>query len=281
LTRFLIALLPAIVLLGCSAEILHDLPEPEANKAVAALQRSGIHGEKSLSDAEGNTWNVTVPTERVARAYAVLEEFKLPGGQELRSRDIFCGEKLVVTPTEERICALIGREGDVAANLESLNGVIDARVHLVLPEKDLTGQMRGTAKASVLIEYQQLAGGRAPLTEAEVQQLVAGAIDGLRPEAVIAIMKPSALPVAGGSSVLQEELLAVGGLMVDAGSKTRFQLYAAIAVILMFALVVMLVLGGKANHELRTQLAGLEDRLRAARRAASASTPVRRALPES
>ena len=56
--RLLAAVAGASLLLACRANVLHDLPEADANKIVSVLQDHGIQAEKAVADEELNTWAI-------------------------------------------------------------------------------------------------------------------------------------------------------------------------------------------------------------------------------
>ena len=69
------ALVACTLLVGCRTNVLHDLPESDANRIVSVLQDHGIYAEKEIGDEETNTWTITVPRDAAGRAWSVLEEF--------------------------------------------------------------------------------------------------------------------------------------------------------------------------------------------------------------
>ncbi|HVS02003.1 MAG TPA: hypothetical protein VMT16_04470 [Thermoanaerobaculia bacterium] len=259
----------AILLMACQAEVLHDVPEAEANEILAVLQQHGVVADKVPANPELNTFNVTVSKDARPRAWAVLQEYKLPRARDRRFRDVFGKSKLVVTPVEERALFLEALQGELAQTLESVQGVIDARVHLVLPEKDLSGKLRGAAKASVVLEYLPSAQGVAPMQRAEVQQIVANAVDGLDPDTVAVVLKPSSIAAPKSGQGGDFDLIRSAGLLLEKSSVQRFKVYVATATMLLAVLGLLLFMEGRSNNKLRERLQLVERELRVAERAAA------------
>jgi type III secretion protein J len=267
-TRALLLVSFATLLLGCRAEVLHHLPEGEANRILAVLQDHGIYADKILADPEENTWTIAVPRESISQAWAVLEEYRLPRDQERRFADVFGKSKLVVTPREEQALFLEALQGELSQTVESVKGVIDARVHLVLPERDITGQYQGAPKASVVVEYLPNAQGAPPIQRAEVQQVIANAVEAMTAENVAVILKPATIAApksAGGASGV--DAVRSAGLVLDRSSVERFKIYVATATMILAGLGFLLFLEGRTNNRLRRQLQTVERDLRQAQRA--------------
>jgi len=79
-----------------------------------------------------------------------------------------------------------GLAGDLERTLESVDGVLSARVHLNLPEADpLRDAPSAKASASVLVAHR---GTVPPIAVTEVQRLLAGGIAALAPADVTVVM---------------------------------------------------------------------------------------------
>jgi type III secretion protein J len=260
----------ATLLLGCRSQVLHDLPEPEANRIISVLQDHGIYADKVLIDAETNTWAISVPRDATSRAWSVLEEYRLPRAQQRKFSDVFGKSKLVVTPREEQALFLEALQGELSQTVESIKGVIDARVHLVMPQRDLSGQYQDPPKASVVIEYLPNPQGVPPIQRTEVQQVIAHAVEGMAVENVAVILKPATIAAprsAGGGADL--DVVRSAGLVLDRGSVQRFKVYVATGTLVLAVLGFMLFLEGRTNNRLRRQLQATERDLRQAQRAAA------------
>jgi type III secretion protein J len=202
------------VLAGCSNSIQHGLDESSANEVVTALERTGIEACKARDEANGEAFTVSVSKAQTLRALEVLQSLGLPRGKRAGFGEVYKQASLVPTPTEERARFHEAMAGEIERSLETVEGVVSARVHLVLPEPQplaMDGKPQGTAQAAVLLK---LRGGPAPISEAEVQKLVAGSVAGLAPQSVAVVTTAAA---AAPSTV--PELVSVGPLRVAPGSR--------------------------------------------------------------
>jgi type III secretion protein J len=131
-----LALVAALLLTGCDTETtLHaGLPEQQANLVMAALLDAGIPCHKAAGD-EG-TWNVTVSDARFAEAVNLLESRGLPRRAYQGVGEVFKKTGMISSPSEERIRFMDALAQDLSRTIASIDGVVDARVHIVLPEND-------------------------------------------------------------------------------------------------------------------------------------------------
>lgn len=205
------ALALALVLAcGCAkVAVQASLPERDANEVVAALLRAGLEAHKvSAPSAEGR-FAVEVAAADAARAFDVLRAAGLPRPPASGFADLYAGDRLVPTASEERARLQAAWTGELARSVESIDGVLEARVHLSMPERDGFGDEAAAepARASVLVRY---ATPVPPYDEAAVRRLVAGGVPGLVDAnvAVIGVRRtpdapqaPAALPMVLGVRV--------------------------------------------------------------------------------
>ncbi len=235
---------------ACQTAVLHGLPEADANRAIAVLQDQGIPAAKQPDNAEAATWNVLVPRKDAVRVWSVLRWYRVPGEPARRFQDVFGQKKLVVAPLEERALFLEALQGEIGHTLESVPGVVAARVHVAVPEPDLSGQAPREAKASVMLEFLPDASGQAPLRADEVQKLVANGVNDLKPEGVSVVMKPIGL-LRGQQAY---DFVAFGPLIVAAPSVFTLKLLTGLVVLLLAGLGGALYWNGRVIEELRDEL---------------------------
>jgi len=209
--------LTAVVALaiGCSTPIQHGLDETTANEVLTALERGGIEASKTRDDSNGEAFVISVPRADALRALQVLQSLGLPRGRRAGFGEVYKQASLVPTPTEERARYLEALAGEIERTLETVDGVVTARVHLVLPEPDplaVDGKPRVAAQAAVLLKVR---GAATALREVDVQKLVAGSVAGLLPEAVAVVVTPA----TESPSPRTPALASVGPVQVDPGSR--------------------------------------------------------------
>jgi type III secretory pathway lipoprotein EscJ len=95
---------------------------------------------------------------------------------------------MIPTASQEKARLLSGLNGEITRALDSLPDVGDARVQVVLPENTplLDKSQQAQPTASVLLQYRSAA---PPLSELEIQNLVAKSVEGLTPNNVAVIFK--------------------------------------------------------------------------------------------
>ena len=247
-------LVVALSTTACRDQVLHDLPEEQAAHILAVLQQHGIDATKRLDDSDENRWAVAVPGRARARAFSILNEYKLPRADERRFRDVFGQSKLVMTPMEEQALFLEALQGELAHTLETIDGVIDARVHLVQSKRDLAGRPTASAKASVFVEYQPTAQGLLPIQNAEVQKIVANSVGDLAVEEVAVVQKPASIAAPGVQHLDDLKLVSVGPLVIEESGLGTLKLVIITVVLLIAGLGGMIFWQGKLIGDLRMEL---------------------------
>lgn len=250
--------LVVLVTPGCKTDILHGLTEQDTNQVIAVLQEQGIYASKQLENAETNTWRVSVPSRDAIKVWSVLQEYRLPATPGRRFQDVFGKSKLVVAPIEEKALYLEALQGELSHTLESVSGVVTARVHVVLPETDITGAPQGDAKGAVMIEYRTDSAGQAPLKPEEVQRLVANGVKDLKPENVSVVMK--AIQMARPEQTY--DWVAYGPVVVARPTVGTLKAITAVIVVIILALGGLLWWQGRVLSQLRDELFDAQRQLR-------------------
>jgi type III secretion protein J len=253
-----LALALAVAVAGCSTAVLHDVDERSANEVLSALERAGIAADKAPDESAAGSgapsFTVRVARGDGARALELLRALGLPHDRRRGFAETYAQPSLIPTASEERARYLDALAGEIERTLESADGVVSARVHLVLEAADpladpaaepaAEGARRGGgARAAVLLKAR---GGRAPLGERDVQKLVAGSVPGLDPDAVAVVVTPGPEPVLAG-----ERLAALGPLRLTPASRSLLVglLAVALATVAVLALLLLVTARRLAAHE--------------------------------
>jgi type III secretion protein J len=126
--------------------------------------------------------------DTVIRAWKLLEENGLPREKVKGLDSVFADAGMIPTAAQEKARLITGLDGELTRTLDSVSGVVDSRVQVVLPDNspllDKSEQAKPTA--SVLVQYR---GSAPPLQEPEVKSLIAKSIEGLTPENVAVVFK--------------------------------------------------------------------------------------------
>lgn len=173
----------AVLLAGCDSETtLHSgLPEQQANLVMAALLDEGIACHKM--PGEEGTWNVTVVESRFADAVNILSKAGLPRREYQGIGEVFKKTGMISSASEERIRFMDALAQDISRTIAGIDGVVDARVHVVLPENDPFARNNLPSSAAVAIRSRW----DADLTDIvpSVKGLVKNAIEGLQYEKIV------------------------------------------------------------------------------------------------
>jgi type III secretion protein J len=228
----------AVAASGCSTPIRHGLDESAANEVVAALERAGIGAEKLRDEAAGATgFIVRVADADAVRALDLLHALGLPRGRRSGFAEVYAQPSLVPTATEERARYMEALSAEIERTLESVEGVVAARVHMVLAEVDplaVDGKPRVPAQAAVLLKAHP---GLSPIKEADVQKLVAGSVPGLAPAAVAVVVTAAPESPAAGPPPVE----VVGPLRMSPGSRPLLlaALGAGLALLVLLAVLLL------------------------------------------
>src|SRR5262249_15598592 len=150
-----------ILLSACVTHSLQTgLSEQDAQEIIVVLHENGIDASavKEASEKKGEEkWSVIIRggDQNLARAWRVLEDIGLPREKEKGLEDVFSNSGMIPTATEEKARLLVGISGEITRTIKSVAGVVDARVHVVLPENSplIDKSQQTPPTASVLIKY--------------------------------------------------------------------------------------------------------------------------------
>ncbi|HYN39242.1 MAG TPA: flagellar basal-body MS-ring/collar protein FliF [Rhodospirillales bacterium] len=155
------------------ALLFSELEMTEAAKITAQLDALRVPYQLT-----GGGTAVMVPGDQVARTRMVLAEQGLPSGGSI-GYEIFDGtDALGTTNFQQNVNLVRALEGELSRTIRGIADVKTARVHLVLPQRELFSRDKPPASASVLLQMR----GRNRLTPAQVgavQQLIASAVPAL------------------------------------------------------------------------------------------------------
>lgn len=165
-----------VLLVGCNeqVELNSDLLERDANAVLSALSEKNISAEKRI-DKNGIT--ILVDSSQVGKALRILSIAGLPKAPHDSLGSMFPNDGVISTPLEEQARYIHALSQELEYTLSEIDGVVLARVHVVLPEKIAPGEPISPASASVFIKHQTILDP--DVIEKRIQRLVAGSIPGL------------------------------------------------------------------------------------------------------
>ena len=141
---------------------------------------------------EGQT--ILVPTDQVLRLRLNLAEQGLPEGGMVGYEIFDKGETLGATSFVQNINHLRALEGELARTIRAIDKVQLARVHLVLPARELFSRERADPSASIVLRVR---GDLSSSQTRAIQHIVASAVKDLQPHRV-AIVDESGQLLASG-----------------------------------------------------------------------------------
>ncbi|MCP3058034.1 flagellar M-ring protein FliF [Myxococcus sp. K38C18041901] len=220
ISRRWLALLLLLGTAGCRERIQQGLDERQANELQTVLIQRGVEARKVLDAGKKPSWSIEVAGDQSTEAVRVLAELGLPRPAAEVGCDVFGGSGLVRTPTEEGLCRVRVLERGLEKTLQSMEGVLLARVHLVVPPPPRPGVAPTPSKASAMVRVMPGQAARVRQGSDVLKALVAGGVEGLSTESVSLLVDevPARGEVAaaqGLSSPLRlRVLLAVLGVLV-------------------------------------------------------------------
>lgn len=202
-----LVLVVALILAGCRSQIQHGLDERDANEIVSVLVARGFDAHKVAEKGKKPTWAIEVDDERATDALRVLTELKLPRPQRTTTRDVAQSAGLIDTPGAEKLRQVEALEGDIEQTIETMDGVVSAGVELVVPVAARPGVTPSPSKASALLRVQPRSFERIQQQREQLKGLIAGSVEGLKPEDVALVVDPVethvALPVPEVTDVVR------------------------------------------------------------------------------
>jgi len=168
------------LLQACDTALYTNLGEREANAMVAVLLREGIAASRKVQD--NGQLSVVVDEKRFAQAMAVLDNAGLPGQSFSNMGQVFKSNGLVSSPVQERAQMVYALSEELSHSVSEIDGILAARVHVVLPDNDLLKRVISPSSASVLVRYDPTVDINQLIPQ--IKTLVANGISGLNYDGV-------------------------------------------------------------------------------------------------
>jgi flagellar M-ring protein FliF len=168
-----------------------NLDLKEASQITATLDQSGVKYE-----VKGDGSTIMVDRDQVAATRLMLSAKGLPTAGSVGYEIFDNAPALGQTDFVQTLNRQRALEGELARTIRSIQGVKSARVHLVLPKRQLFEEEAELPSASIMVEI----GGR-PLGAEQVRairNLAAGAVPDLKPERVTLVDQAGDLLAAVG-----------------------------------------------------------------------------------
>ena len=188
-----------------------DLDTKDSAQVVSKLETLGIPYE-----LKGDGTSIMVPQDQVARLRLTMAETGIPHGASIGYEVFDKPEGLGTTNFVQGINEMRALEGELERTIGTISIIENARVHLVLPKRELFTRDRQDPSASIVLKVR----GNSTLTKGQVvaiQNLVSTAVSGLKPNHISIIDQNGNLLARGtddpneglgGSSTAEEQRVA-------------------------------------------------------------------------
>ena len=171
-----------------------DLSVEDSSEIVGQLEAEGVPFE-----LEANGRRIMVPGDRALRLRLAMAREGLPAGGSVGYELFDRGQSLGTTSFVQNINRLRALEGELSRTIRTIDRIAAARVHLVLPRRDVFARERRKPSASIALRMR----GSSRLDAGQVravQHLVAAAVPDLEPERVSIIDDRGQLLSRGGGA---------------------------------------------------------------------------------
>lgn len=188
-----------------------DLDVKDSAQVVSKLDAMGVPYE-----IKGDGSSIMVPQDQVARLRLTMAETGIPHGASIGYEVFDKPEGLGTTNFVQGINEMRALEGELERTIGTISIIENARVHLVLPKRELFTRDRQDPSASIVLKVR----GNTTLSKGQVvaiQNLVATAVSGLRPNHISIIDQNGNLlargtddpnQAFGGSTTAEEQRVA-------------------------------------------------------------------------
>lgn len=172
------------------ALLYSGLPVSDSAEIVAKLEAMSVPYE-----LKGDGTTIMVPKTEALRLRMSMAEAGLPSGGSVGYEIFDDTSALGTTSFVQNMNHLRALEGELARTIRALDTVQAARVHLVMPERELFSRERQEPTASIVIKAR---GGLGRSQAKGIQFLVASAVEGLN-AANVSIIDETGNMIAGGA----------------------------------------------------------------------------------
>lgn len=194
-----------------------------------------------------NLFSISVPRQQFAAATDLLRWFGIPGEKFSGIGEVFKKTGIVSSPSEEKIRFMYALSQQIAETLSHIDGVLVARVSLVLPKNDPYTETLTPSSASVFLKFRP---GRVPPTlTPQIKTLVMKSVEGLNYDNVsVVIMQSENIDYYYPLHIEQD--VSILGLKIARKSIWKFWMLLGSIGFITAALVLAIIFGKRIFQEL-------------------------------
>jgi flagellar M-ring protein FliF len=173
--------------------LFSDMGMQDANAITRELDQRAVKYE-----VRGDGGTILVPKDQALRLRMDLAAKGLPQGGGVGYEIFDKSDSLSSTSFVQNVNQLRALEGELARTIRAIDRVQNARVHLVLPDKQLFQREKREARASIVLKVRgELEAGQVRA----IRHLVASAVDGMKPERISIVDEAGRLLADGAGDV--------------------------------------------------------------------------------
>ena len=191
--RITLVFLIGFFLSSCQMELYSNLSEGDVNNMLSIMLSNGIDAEKII-DKKTKSYALMIDKSKIPEAIGLLREHGFPKEKVTGVQDLFKKEGLVSSPMEERVRYIYALSQSVQETLSQIDGVLTARVHIVMPANNPFVDTIKPSSASVFIKYHPSSDIKN--IKSKIKLIVEKSIEGLTYEKVSVVMLPAQLSLA-------------------------------------------------------------------------------------
>jgi len=231
ITKWLVYGLLVGLLAGCQVELYSGVRENEGNQILAVLLSHNI----PVTKTPGKKGLVTIMVDEadVAAAIEILKRNGYPRDEFASLGELFKKDGLISSPLEDKVRFAYGLSQTISETLSQIDGVLTARVHIVLPEPEPLEELEEPSSAAVLLKYRSGMGVEESIPK--IKMIVQNSVEGLSYDKISV-----ALFLARESTVMESQgvpLIHFLGMRITADSFREFAtLFGALIGMLLAAL---------------------------------------------
>ena len=215
----LVLVLAVLLLSGCKAEICQGRSGNQANTRLSVLLRHGISAEKVAAKSD---FSIAVEEKQIVQALEILRENSLPREDFQSLGQVFAAQGMISSTTEEQARLAYALSQELSDTFSRIDGVLTARVHVVLGQTDLgTGNVTPPSAAVFLRHTPE---SQVTRLISHIRELAANAVPGLMQDKVSVML----VPVRENVSVPMPQ-------KDSENTQERLYLFAALGVLLLLA----------------------------------------------
>jgi type III secretion protein J len=229
------------MLVGCGPEVLYsNLSESDANTMMGLLLVRNIQAVKTAQ--KENLFSISVPRQQFAAATDLLKWYGIPSEKFSGIGEVFKKTGIVSSPSEEKIRFMYALSQQISETLSHIDGVLVARVSLVLPKNDPYTETLTPSSASVFLKFRP--GSVPPTLVPQIKTLVMKSVEGLNYDNVsVVIVQSESIDYYYPLNVQQE--ISFFGIKIPKSALWNFWFVILAFILISVALVVAAIFGKK------------------------------------